>query len=126
MLLVAGAVLSAAAVGARAAARDAFVGTWTITVTPSDGGKGHDDTLTFTRIGKLSSEFLKKHGFEEADFEADTRGRQIQTFTATARSKNEGSAKWTGTVAAGQMQGTLSWTKADGSVVEYSFTGTRK
>jgi hypothetical protein len=110
---------------ALAAGRDAFEGTWTITVTPADGGKGYDDTLTFTKGTKLTSAFLKKHGFDETEYDPDTRGGQVQTFTATSTSKKEGTAKWTGTAAAGQLQGTLTWTKADGSVVEYSYTGTR-
>lgn len=126
VMVAAGLALSAAAVAARAAARDAFVGDWKVTVTPTDGGKPIEDTLTFTKGGKFSSAYFKARGFEEAEFEADTRGRQIQTFTASATSKKEGKTKWAGTVAAGQMQGTLTWTKGDGSVVEYTVTGARK
>ena len=121
VMVAAGLALSAAAVSARAAARDAFVGDWKVTVTPTDGGKPIEDTLTFTKGGKFSSAYFKARGFEETEFEADTRGRQIQTFTANATSKKEGKTKW-----AGQMQGTLTWTKGDGSVVEYTVTGARK
>jgi hypothetical protein len=126
VLLAAGLGLSVVALVARAAPRDTFVGTWTVTITPTDGGKPIEDTLTFTKGGKFSSAYFKPRGFEETDFDADTRGRQIQTFTANATSKKEGSTKWTGTAAAGQMQGTLSWTKGDGSVVEYSYMGPKK
>src|SRR3954463_3089848 len=97
-----------------AAGRDQFDGKWTVTVTPDDGGKPYEDTLTF-KGGKFLSEKCKAHGFAEAEYEADTRGGQAATFTATAKSKKEGSAKWTGTMAATQIQGTLKWTKADGS-----------
>jgi hypothetical protein len=104
--------------------RDQFEGKWNVTVTPDDGGKPYQDTLTF-HVNKFVSEFGKKHGFAETDFEADTRGGQIATFTASAKSKTEGSAKWTGTAATGQMNGTMTWTKADGSTVSYSYMGTR-
>src|SRR4051812_46159938 len=109
-----------------AAGRDAFEGTWKVTVTPDDGGgKPYEDTLTF-KNGKFTSENGKKHEFAETEYEGDFRGGQIGTFTATAKSKKEGSAKWTGTVAPGQIQGTLAWTKADGSVVNYTYMGERK
>jgi hypothetical protein len=98
---------------------------WKVTVTPDDGGKPYEDTLTF-KNGKFTSENGKKHEFAETEYEGDFRGGQIGTFTATAKSKKEGSAKWTGTLAAGQIQGTLAWTKADGSVVNYTYTGARK
>ena len=115
----------ACAVVARAAGRDAFEGTWKVTVTPDDGGKPYEDTLVF-KTGKFTSENGKKHDFAETEYEGDFRGGQIGTFTATAKSKKEGSAKWTGTVAPGQIQGTLAWTKADGSVVNYTYRGERK
>jgi hypothetical protein len=107
-----------------AAGRDQFDGKWTVTVTPDDGGKPYEDTLTF-KGGKFLSEKCKAHGFEEAEYDADVRGGQIATFTATAKSKREGSAKWTGTAAATQLQGTFKWTKADGSTADYSYTGAR-
>jgi hypothetical protein len=108
-----------------AAGRDAFEGMWKVTVTPDDGGKAYEDTLTF-KNGKFTSENGKKHEFAETEYEGDFRGGQIGTFTATAKSKKEGSAKWTGTLAAGQIQGTLAWTKGDGSVVNYTYMGARK
>jgi len=106
------------------AARDQFEGTWKITVTSDDGGKPHDDTLTF-KVGKLIFESGKAKGFAEADYEADTRGGQSATFTATSKSTKEGTIKWTGTMAATQIQGTFSWTKADGSTENFSFSGMR-
>lgn len=107
-----------------AAGRDRFEGKWTVTVTPDDGGKSYEDTLTF-KGGKFTSQSGKGHGFAEAEYEADTRGGQISTFTATAKSAKEGSTKWTGTMAATQIQGTFTWTKADGSTANFSFMGAR-
>jgi hypothetical protein len=118
-------VLSASSAPARAAkGRDAFEGKWTVTVTPEEGGKPYEDTLTFA-AGKFVSEGCKAHGFTEAEYEADVRGGQAQTFTATAKSKQEGSAKWTGTAAATEISGQFTWTKADGSTAGYSYKGTR-
>ena len=108
----------------RAAGSDPFEGKWAVTVTPDDGGKPYKDTLEF-KGGKFISEGCKKHGFTEAEYEADVRRGQIATFTATAKSKTEGSAKWTGNGAATAIQGTFTWTKADGSTVSYAYTGER-
>jgi len=108
-----------------AAGRDVFEGTWTVTITPDDGGKPYEDKLVF-KTGKFTSEHGKKLGFDDCEYDADLRGGQIGTFTANARSKKEGAAKWTGTLATGQIQGTMAWTKADGSVVNYTYMGTRK
>jgi hypothetical protein len=112
-VLVCGVMLS---VSVTHAARDQFEGAWKITVTSDDGGKPHEDALTF-KAGKLVSESGKAKGFAEAEYEADTRGGQTATFTATAKSPKEGTIKWTGTMAATQIQGTFSWTKADGMVI---------
>jgi hypothetical protein len=120
--------LMVASMTARAAqaapGRDAFEGRWAVTVTPDDGGKAYEDTLTFAG-NKFVSQGCRAHGFAETEYEPDTRGGQIATFTATATSKTEGSAKWTGTAAATEIQGTFAWTKADGSVVNYTYRGTR-
>jgi hypothetical protein len=106
-----------------AVGRDQFDGKWAVTVT-SDDGKTYDDTLTFAG-GKFISQKQKSMGFTETEYDADVRGGQAATFTATAKSKKEGSAKWTGTVAATEINGTLEWTKADGSVVNYTYRGSR-
>jgi hypothetical protein len=107
-----------------AAGRDAFEGTWNVTLMPDSGGKEYKDTLTF-KNGKFTSEHGKKLGFDTTEYEADFRSGQIGTFTASAKSKKEGVTKWTGTLSAGQVQGTMAWTKADGSVVNYTYMGSR-
>ena len=40
-------------------------------------------------------------------------------------SDTQGKAKWHGTVAASEMQGELTWTKKDGTVLSYSFKAER-
>lgn len=121
MILACGILLS---VSFSAYARDQFEGKWTVTVTSDDGGKPHEDTLIF-KNGKLTSQSAKAHGFADGEYEADTRGGQSATFTATAKSEKEGSMKWTGTMAATSLQGTFTWTKADGSTESFSYSGMR-
>jgi hypothetical protein len=105
--------------------RDQFDGKWTVELTSDDAKvKPIEDTLTF-KAGKLESAKLKKEGFKEAEYEADVRGGQVQTFTASAKGTKGGTAKWTGTAAAGELTGTLVWTKADGTEATYNYKGKR-
>jgi hypothetical protein len=118
-------LLLACATWAPAAGRDQFEGKWTIEVTPDDGGKPYRDTILFKNL-KLTSEKLKKEGFQECDYDVDTRGAQIGTFTALAKTKPEGGeAKWSGTATTGNLQGTLVVTTKKGGTVNYSFTGAK-
>ena len=108
---------------ALAAGRDQFEGRWAIEVTPDDGGKPYRDTITFKNL-KFTSEKLKKEGFQETEYEVDTRGAQIGTFSATAKTKPDGGeAKWSGTATLGNLKGTLVVTTKKGGTVNYSFTG---
>lgn len=110
---------------ASAAPRDAFEGKWTVTLTSDDGGKPIEDTLTF-KAGKFTSEKQKAQGFGETEYELDSRGGQIMTFTATATSKKEGSAKWTGQASLGEISGSMTLTRADGSSVSYTYRGKKQ
>jgi hypothetical protein len=115
------AVFSSAAL---AAGRDQFEGKWTVTVMPDDGSKPYQETLIF-KTGKFTWETGKAHGFGEVAYDADVRGGQSATFTATGKSAKEGTIKWTGNMAATSIQGTISWTKADGSTDTFTFNGMR-
>ncbi len=105
-----------------AGGRDAFEGLWKVTVTPDDGGKPYEDTLIF-KTGKFVSESAKAHGFGVTEYDADVRGGQAMTFIATAKSEKEGTMKWTGTATLGEYQGSIAWTKADGSTVTFTVIG---
>lgn len=109
---------------ALAAGRDQFEGKWTVTVMPDDGGKSYQETLVF-KTGKFTWQSGKAHGFGEIEYEADVRGGQSATFTATGKSEKEGTIKWTGNMAATTIQGTFNWTKADGSTASFTFNGMR-
>jgi len=112
-------------------AKDPFEGTtWHVTVTPDDDAKGagehgFDDTLKF-KGGKFTSDHFKEKGFDAVDFDSDTRRGPLAAFTVNAKSDQNGSLKWTGTTTGADITGDLVWTKADGSVVNLSFTGEKK
>jgi hypothetical protein len=114
----------------RASAKDAFEGsTWHITVTPDDDARGagerpFDDTLTF-KAGKFTSEKLAAKGFAPVDFDEDSRRGPLAAFTANTKSDSNGTAKWTGTTTGPDLTGNLVWTKADGSVMNYTFTSAK-
>jgi hypothetical protein len=116
---------------ARAVGRDAFNGTWKVTVAPADddaskaGAKEFKDTLTF-KANQFESATLKAKGFKAQEYDEDTRSGIAATFKCEVKSEKEGSVKWTGTSTAGQIKGELEWTKADGTVLKYTYTGERQ
>ncbi|MEO6434338.1 MAG: hypothetical protein ABIP55_01065 [Tepidisphaeraceae bacterium] len=114
---------------AHAAARDAFWGTWEIIITPdADGGNAKEikDKLTF-KGDQLVSDFAKAQRIETLQYTEDTRGGIAATFKAEGKSKkNQDSMVWTGTSTGRDITGELKWTKADGSVVQYTFKGEKK
>jgi hypothetical protein len=117
---------------AHALARDAFNGTWKVTLTPADddarkaGAKDIKDVFTFKGSQFESKEF-KAQGFPAVQYEEDTRAGIVASFKATSKStKGHGEATWTGTSTAGEMQGELVWKKKDGTEVKYTIKGTRQ
>ncbi|HYO10857.1 MAG TPA: hypothetical protein VER17_17970 [Tepidisphaeraceae bacterium] len=116
---------------APAAARDAFVGAWAVTVTPDDttgkaGEKEFKDTFTFKGMQFTSEACNKKHGFKSAEYTEDTRGGIAATFKCEAKSDKQGTATWTGTSTGSSIKGELVWKKPDGTELRYSFTGEKK
>ena len=116
---------------ALAVPRDAFVGTWKVVVTPDEdatrtGAKEFKDTLTF-KGDQFASAAGKAHGFESAQYEEDTRAGITATFKSEIKSKkNEGTQTWSGTSTSADISGEMTWKKADGSEVHYTFKGTRE
>ena len=114
-----------------ALARDAFNGTWKVTITPDEdarkaGAKEIKDVFTFKGSQFESKEF-KAQGFPAVQYEEDTRKGIVATFKATAKStKGHGEATWTGTSTAGEMRGELVWKKKDGTEMKYTIQGTRE
>jgi hypothetical protein len=130
-LIVLAALFTLASVTAPALARDAFVGTWKVVVTPDEdtrraGEKEFKDTFTF-KGDQFESKACKDHGFAATKYEEDTRAGIVAAFKAVAKSaKGQGTATWTGTSTAGEMQGELVWKKADGTELKYTVKGTRQ
>src|SRR3954451_2431397 len=117
--LAAGFVLVAMALAPAAAfARDAFNGTWKVTITPDEdsrksGAKEFKDVFTF-KGSMFESKELKAKGFPAVQYEEDTRSGIVATFKAVAKStKGEGEVTCTGTSTAGEMQGEMVWKKKD-------------
>jgi hypothetical protein len=112
-------------------ARDAFAGTWKVVVTPDEdarkaGEKEFKDTFTF-KGDQFESKACKDHGFAATKYEEDTRAGIVASFKAVGKSpKGEGTATWTGTSTAGEMQGELVWKKADGTELKFTIKGTRQ
>ncbi|HEY1628393.1 MAG TPA: hypothetical protein VGF52_00960 [Tepidisphaeraceae bacterium] len=98
---------------------------WNVKVIdPSGTGRPFDDMLTF-KNGVFTSQALLKKGFKPGQFDEDLTRFGPATFTAILKSDSDGTAKWTGTVAATSISGDLVWTKKDGAVLNYSYSGQR-
>ena len=116
---------------ALAVPRDAFVGTWKVVVTPDEdaqkaGEKEYKDTFTF-KGDQFTSAACKAHGFESAQYTEDTRAGITATFKCENKSKkNQGTATWTGTSTGSGISGELTWKKADGTELHYTFKGERE
>jgi hypothetical protein len=113
-----------------ALARDAFVGTWKITVSPDEeaiGNKAKEfkDTVIF-KGSQFESGELKKKGFPATTYEEDTRGGVAATFKCEMKSEKEGKAVWSGMSTGVDITGEMTWTKADGTELKYTFKGTKQ
>ena len=126
-----GCVVLVGVIAAGARWKQPFEGTrWKVTVTPDSdaanaGQKEFADVLVF-KGGKFISETCVKYGFEPVEYNEEmSPGGFTATFTAEPKSEKEGTAKWRGTIAASDMRGEMTWTKKDGTVLGYTFSGER-
>ncbi len=99
-------------------------GTWNVKVTPDSaaaakGEKEFDDTLILHH-GKFRSTACDAHGFAEAPYRVDG-----SHWLTDAVSRTEGKNHWHGEVSGDSVSGQMTWTKSDGSVLNYTFTGLR-
>src|SRR5437667_5828388 len=122
-------ILLLAAPAVYAIGRDPFDGKWDVTITPEGGGKEIKDVFTFKGSQFTSREFAKR-GFAPSVYEEDSRGAGAvsATFKCTIKSSKptEGTAEWSGTATAVEMTGDLKLTKPDGTVMKYTFKGTKQ
>jgi hypothetical protein len=107
-----------------ARADDAFAGAWQVHCTPTTstvslGADLFDDGFLFEN-GQFSASAYACMGFAPAAYTIDSTGR----FTATLTSDERGTVVWRGRAGAGSLYGSITWTKPDGSVFKYHYTGT--
>jgi hypothetical protein len=108
-----------------------FEGTkWKVKVTPDEaakmaGEKEFDDTLIF-KGGKFTATACEKYGFKPVEYKEEMApGGMTASFTAEPTSDKEGTAKWHGNKNANVLDGEMTWTKKDGTVLNYTFKGER-
>jgi hypothetical protein len=112
-------------------ARDAFEGTWHITVTPDeDAAKNHakefKDTLVF-KGSQLKSDYFSKMGMQPAAYDEDTRAGITATYKCEMQNeKKKTKALWTGQAGASELSGELTVTKEDGTELKYTYKGERQ
>ena len=58
-------------------------------------------------------------------FDPTTYSTASTTFSVTLQSDKHGAQAWTGQIGAGSLSGQLVWTRPDGKVSRYNFTGSR-
>jgi hypothetical protein len=110
---------------------DPMDGTWKVTLTPDDvtrggGDRAFDDTLIF-HADQFTSKTMEKSGFGPVHYELDSRAiGGVAQFTANPTSPSAGSAKWGGATSGQELQGTMEWTKKDGTVARYELKGTKQ
>ena len=111
-------------------AADVFDGNWKITITPADDNPGprekeFADVITFGGMKFTSKTFAAK-GFKPVDYEADTRRGPVAKFVAKPESEKQGTMEWSGTGTGVDLQGEMTWTQADGTVLRYTFKGEKQ
>ncbi len=118
--------------GSRAMAQSALhplQGTWAVTVMPDDmngGNREYQDTWHFSLDDKFTSDAMKAKGFADGHVDEDSRRFGPSTFKTSIKSDKDGEIKYEGTADGTQISGTMTWTKANGDTVTFSFKGEPK
>jgi hypothetical protein len=111
---------------------DRLAGKWDITITPDDDARrAHEkditDTITF-KNSTFSSVAFEKRGFGPTVYEEEMHPGGAGGFSAVQTNKvaDEGTAKWSGFISATELTGDLVVKKKDGTVLNFSFTGSKE
>lgn len=116
------------ALSAPASGEDLFTGTWTVALTPGesavrDGAKAFEDAMVFEETQLLTENFAF-YGFSPGTYTVPQ--DQPQRFSATLQSNTKGKLEWNGAIAEGRISGSLVWTKPDGIVWTFAFSGAKQ
>jgi hypothetical protein len=101
---------------------------WKVDVEPDTmakdkGEKQFKDTLTFADGNVTLS--TAKVGSKASPYSMSQSGEKDWTFKAERASAGEGNSVWTGTVHDKSVEGKLIWTRTDGTVLTYTFKGSK-
>ena len=101
---------------------------WKITGIPDEaarrmGEKPSKDTLIFKQ-GNMTSTACVKYSFEASSYTATQAGTRW-SFRTEQMSPKQGKTVWSGTVNGEAITGTMVWTKKDGTMLHYTFEGTK-
>lgn len=105
---------------------DVFPGVYQLTVTPdtgavSEGRQAFVDYVQFDN-GNFTAEACAKLGFAPVAYVVKSLdGKTV--FEVTLTSGTQGTQTWTGRRGVSSLVGSLTWTKPDGDVFMYAFTG---
>jgi len=99
-------------------------GTWNVRITPDSdaaakGEKASTDKLILQQ-GVFRSETWYLYGFTSAGYTIHDKD-----FSVDTESRKNGKMHWSGLVDGDSIAGRLVWTTKDGSVLTYTFSGTR-
>lgn len=101
---------------------------WSVKVTPDEiakkqGEKPSGDSLIF-QDGKVTSTACVKYGFAASPYTVSKLGEQW-TFKAEQVSSTDGKTVWAAAITGNSIKGTMDWTKKNGTVLHYTFEGTK-
>ena len=116
---------SSAVFGNGAAANDSFSGVWRVKVTPDSaaqqsGKQEFGDELLF-EDGKMIAAACASYGFGESEYSLTNNGLTVNSSMTT---DNE-SIVWSASLISGNLQGTVTWSKANGQTFHYVLQGSR-
>ena len=99
---------------------------WSIKITPDEaakkaGEKASKDTVIF-KGGQMTSTACVKYGFTPSSYTA-TGAETGPSFQTEQVSPKEGKMTWSGQVSGNTITGTAAWTKKNGQVLHYTFSG---
>jgi hypothetical protein len=102
-------------------------GCWKLIITPDAAGKaaGRDAFEEYIYFEGLTfdGQEMARLGFDPGPITPGVNGLGQTTFSVTIKSNSSGTILSSGTYLVTSMNGTLKWTKPDGKVYNYTFTG---